>query len=117
MRWRRIHHEEAKDAIWISPEGKEMSEAHWHTGFSKTFGLMLDGSKLEWLSPEGEVVTDDSFLLLFNGHHEPIEFHLPKSARGDWDFVLTTATEVNDKTKRGHVEARGFSLFIRKQKA
>ena len=62
------------------------------------------------------MVTDDSFLLLFNAHHEPIEFQLPRSARGDWEFVLTSAAEVNEKTKRGHVEARGFSLFTRKQK-
>ena len=114
VRWRKLHHQEAKDAIWISPEGKEMTEEHWHAGFSKTFGLMLDGSKLEWLSPEGKVVMDDSFLLLFNAHHERIEFQLPKSARGDWEFVLTTADEVTEKTKRGHVEARAMSLFRRK---
>jgi glycogen operon protein len=113
VRWRKLHHHEAKDTIWISPEGKEMTEEHWNTGFSKTFGLMLDGSKLEWMSPEGEVVTDDSFLLLFNAHHESIEFQLPKSARGDWDFVLTTAADVTERTKRGQVEARAMSLFKR----
>ena len=90
-----------------------MTEENWQAPFAKTFGLLLDGSKLEWLSPEGEVVTDDSFLLLFNAHHEAVTFKFPNGQRGDWEFLLTTAEAVSDEMKRGTVEARAFSLFRR----
>ena len=43
-------------------------------------------------TPQGEPVVDDSFLLLFNGHYEPIEFKLPTKRFGTrWQFVLSTA--------------------------
>ena len=90
VRWRRLHPESAKDAVWISPKGTEMTQEDWHTGFAKTFGLLLDGSKLEWISEEGELVTDDNFFLLFNAHHEPLEFTLPGEG---WQFVLCTACD------------------------
>ncbi|HVK57973.1 MAG TPA: glycogen debranching protein GlgX [Candidatus Kapabacteria bacterium] len=114
VRWRKLHPETAKDAIWFSPEGEEMTEENWHAPFAKTFALLLDGSKLEWLSKEGGVVTDDSFLLLVNAHYEAVEFKLPKSKRGDWEFILTTSEDATDEIRRGKVEARALSLFIRK---
>jgi isoamylase len=36
-------------------------------------------------------VTDDSLLLLFNAHHEPINWTLPKQWGQCWEPVLDTA--------------------------
>jgi glycogen operon protein len=39
-------------------------------------------------------VLDESFLLLFNGHHEDHEFTLPEPAFGQaWTLVLNTADD------------------------
>ncbi|HEX7859561.1 MAG TPA: glycogen debranching protein GlgX [Verrucomicrobiae bacterium] len=109
VRWRRLHPEHAKDAIWISHDGTEMTEENWHSGFAKTFGLLLDGKKLEWLDEEGKLVTDDTFLLLFNAYHEPIDFTLPK---GSWKFVLSTSKEDQTiKDNKVTMPARAFILF------
>jgi glycogen operon protein len=40
-------------------------------------------------------VRDDSFLMLFNAHHEDLTFTLPDSAFGTtWELALDTATPV-----------------------
>lgn len=109
VRWRRIHPEEAKDAIWVSPAGREMTEEDWHTPFAKTFGLLLDGTKLEWLTPEGELVADDTFLLLLNAHHEPLDFTLPA---GDWEVTIATSdnpAEIQDGAYQ--IEARSLTVL------
>jgi isoamylase len=44
--------------------------------------VFLNGDAIPGLDPRGERVVDDTFYVLFNGHHEPLAFRLP--ARPDW---------------------------------
>lgn len=86
-----------------------MTEEDWHTPFAKTFGLLLDGTKLEWLTPEGELVADDTFLLLLNAHHEPLDFTLPA---GDWEVTIATSdnpAEIQDGAYQ--IEARSLTVL------
>ena len=42
--------------------------------------------------PRGQRVVDDTFLLIFNAHHEPIEFTLPgDDYAAGWTVVVDTA--------------------------
>ena len=60
-------------------------------GFAKAMGVFLNGDALE-LGRRGEEHVDDSFLLLFNAHHEPIEFTIPSGRWGEhWETVLDTS--------------------------
>ena len=44
------------------------------------------------LDDEGRQVRDDSFLLLFNAHHEPLTFTMPGSSFGRaWHALIDTA--------------------------
>ena len=44
------------------------------------------------MAVRGRQVLDESFLLLFNGHHEDCTFALPDGTFGDgWHVVLSTA--------------------------
>ena len=56
-----------------------MSEEDWETGFAKSVAVYLNGQGIPDLDVRGQRVTDDSFVLCFNAHHEPIEFTLPPS--------------------------------------
>jgi len=58
-----------------------MSDEDWETGFAKSLGVFLNGLALPDPDPRGHRLTDDSFLLLFNGHHGDVSFELPG---GDW---------------------------------
>jgi isoamylase len=65
------------DIGWFRPDGSEMSPEDWQTGYAKALGVFLNGAMLPDPDPRGHRVTDDSFLLLFNAHHDDIPFVLP----------------------------------------
>jgi len=68
---------EMSDIAWIRPDGEEMTHGDWAVGFAKTLGVFLNGEELPDPGPQGQRVRDDSFLLLFNAHHEDVDFVLP----------------------------------------
>jgi isoamylase len=96
-RWfqgRLIHGSEVSDIGWFTPGGVEMSEDDWRAGFAKSLGVFLNGRGIQSLNERGEPVTDDSFYVMFNSHHEPLEFTLPAQRWGEqWTMILNTADE------------------------
>jgi isoamylase len=71
-----------------------MTQRDWGRGEAKAIGVFLNGEEIPTHSPRGEDVRDDSFLLLFNGHYEPITFHLPTRRFGlRWALELSTTQE------------------------
>jgi glycogen operon protein len=80
------------DVWWFRPDGRKMTQRDWGRGEAKTIGVFLNGEEIPTHSPHGEDVRDASFMLLFNGHHEPITFSLPTRRFGlRWTVVLSTA--------------------------
>jgi isoamylase len=83
-----------KDILWLTPAAKEMTEEEWENSFAKTLGMLLHGEGIEELDTRGHRITDDSFLVLMNAHHEAVPFVLPSLASGvRWHAVLDTAHE------------------------
>ena len=88
---RRIQGSEVKDLSWFRPDGKEMTEEEWTNGITRCLGLRLAGDAIEESDQVGEPIRDDTFLLLLNAHHEPVEFVLPAHrAQMRWDLVFDT---------------------------
>jgi isoamylase len=80
------------DAWWMRQDGRRMTQRDWRDGGLRAIGVFLNGEEIPSTNPRGEPVADDSFLLLFNAHHEPIEFKLPTRRFGArWRFELSTA--------------------------
>jgi isoamylase len=80
------------DISWFRPDGSEMSDEDWDSGFGKSVAVYLNGLGITDLDARGQRVTDDSFFLCFNAHHEPIEFTLPPEEFGSaWALVVDTA--------------------------
>ncbi len=78
------------DAWWFRPDGRRMTQRDWHAN-GHVIGLFLNGNEFPYRGTRGERITDDSFLLLFNGHHEPVTFTLPARRWGqDWEVALCT---------------------------
>jgi isoamylase len=85
---------ELSDIGWFRPDGGEMTDDDWQTGFAKSVGVFLNGDALPDPDPRGRPVSDDSFLLLFNGHHEDVIFVLPGKEWGRrWETALTTVSD------------------------
>ena len=80
------------DVWWFRPDGRKMTQRDWGRGETKTIGVFLNGDEIPTHSPHGEDMRDASFMLLFNGHYEPITFSLPTRRFGlRWTVVLSTA--------------------------
>jgi len=91
--------DELSDIDWFTPSGEHMTGEDWTAGFAKSVTVFLNGEAISEPGPRGEQVVDESFLLLFNAHHESLEFMLPGEAYGDaWETVVDTADpDVGDR--------------------
>ncbi len=77
------------DIAWFTPDGAEMTGEDWGSGFAKSVGVFLNGQGIPDMDPRGQRVVDDSFLLFFNAHYEPIDFTLPPAEFGKkWQPVV-----------------------------
>jgi isoamylase len=93
-RWfqgRKIHGSEITDIAWFTHEGDRMAEENWGQGFAKSLGVYLNGKAIPNPNPKGDPVTDDSFYLIFNAHHEKLDFTiLPETWGTSWRLELNT---------------------------
>ena len=79
------------DIVWFANSGEEMTEEDWSTGYARTLSVLLNGEAIQEPGPLGQRITDDSFVLLFNAHHEPLDFVVPSVIEGvEWVPVLDT---------------------------
>ncbi|MFC6706484.1 glycogen debranching protein GlgX [Flexivirga alba] len=82
------------DIMWFSPTGAEMNELDWRNGYARTLMVFLNGQAISAPDDRGREVVDDHFLLLFNGHSEPVEFTVPADLYdGKWQIALNTASD------------------------
>jgi isoamylase len=117
-----IHGEGVRDIGWFRPDGELMGEEDWRSGFSKSLGVFLNGDAIPNLDERGDPVTDDSFYILFNAHHEPLPFRLPAREQWGqrWRKVLDTAEAVPNPGEETHeagteipVESRAVVVLMR----
>ncbi|MEO3759581.1 glycogen debranching protein GlgX [Mycobacterium sp. B14F4] len=88
------------DIAWFAPDGSEMSDDDWDSGFAKSIAVYLNGHGIPDLDVRGQRVTDDSFVLCFNAHHEAIEFTLPAEQFGPaWMPVVNTGADPADESE------------------
>ncbi len=95
-RWfqgRAIHGGDVKDLAWFKPDGAEMSDEDWNVGFAKSLGVFLNGGTIARTDFRGDPITDDSFYVVFNAHHEQLRFTLPPAQFASrWMRVFDTST-------------------------
>ncbi|MDB5730821.1 MAG: glycogen debranching enzyme GlgX, partial [Variovorax sp.] len=80
-----------KDVLWLRPDGIEMSPDDWNDPHARCLGMLVAGNGIAEAGPRGEALRDDDFLLLFNAHHDRIDFSLPAVPGGHWDMLVDTA--------------------------
>ena len=106
-----------EDIGWFLPEGTEMEEENWNHDFARSLGVFLNGRGLHAVGPEGEQILDDNFYVIFNAHHEALEYKLPEKLYGKkWKIVMDTSNDeieeqpLNDE-KSITVEGRSIVLL------
>jgi isoamylase len=78
------------DVWWFRTDGHRMTKSDWESG-ERTVGMFLNGEEIAAPDEKGQRILDESFLLLFNAHHEDVTFTLPNRRFGEhWSLVLST---------------------------
>ncbi len=86
------------DIAWFAPDGSEMSDEDWETGYAKSIAVYLNGNGIPDRDVRGQRIVDDSFVLCFNAHYEPLDFVMPEKKFGDsWIAVIDTAADDGDE--------------------
>ncbi|MDJ0953181.1 MAG: glycogen debranching protein GlgX [Acidimicrobiia bacterium] len=121
-RWfegRRVHGEGVHDIGWYNTDGTPMSDQDWNIGYARSLAVFLNGDSIPTPGPQGERVVDDSFMLLFNAHTEPVTFTVPADLEGfEWQVVLDTSREMTCADLLGAADAwevEGWSVVLLQQ--
>jgi isoamylase len=97
-----------KDILWLRVDGAEMTASDWSDPQRAALAFRLDGA--------GAGQSDDSFLVLLNGHREPTRFALPPAPLGvAWRIVVDTraAPTVGEVLRAGaSVELEAGSALV-----
>ncbi|MEV4182629.1 glycogen debranching protein GlgX [Streptosporangium canum] len=87
------------DIAWFTPQGEKMTDADWNVGYAKSLAVFLNGDAITEPDRRGRQITDDSFLLLFNAHHDVIKFTIPKDYGEMWLTEIDTAMPITVDTR------------------
>jgi isoamylase len=88
---RPIKGKNVEDIAWFSLDGTEMTEDNWNEDFAKSLGVYLSGHGIHTAGPFGETLLDDNFYVIFNAHHDTLDYKLPPKKYGaHWIKVLDT---------------------------
>jgi len=80
------------DVWWFRADGRRMTRRDWTATDGHTLGVFLNGDELAEETADGQPITDDSFLLLFNSYYEDLDMRLPNQSFGRWwELEFTTA--------------------------
>jgi isoamylase len=106
-KWFRDEHlkgKKIKDIEWLLPEGETMTEEHWNTSNAKSVGIFLAGEGIHSRDQQGNLITDDSFYLMFNASDAMVLFTLPGKNYGNpWKKVVDTF--------EGYISDEGMGRF------
>jgi glycogen operon protein len=85
------------DIAWFTPDGRLMTEDDWESGFGRSIAAYLNGDGIPGIDTRGQRVTDDSFLLCFSAHDEPIDFTMPgEEFCVAWEVIVDTMSDDAD---------------------
>ena len=120
FRGRQIRGSDVRDIVWLSPDGTEMTDDEWTSGYVRCFGMALGGEAMEEWDEHGQQIRDENFLLLFNADGAAIDFTLPDFGRSrGWCVMLDTANpEVPERHyclpdgETVHLEGRSMMVLV-----
>jgi isoamylase len=71
------------DIAWLRPDGEVMQQNDWDNGQTRSMGALLTDGR-------------ERLLILFNAHHENLDFALPAAPHGGWKLIIDTAQGIAD---------------------
>jgi len=112
---RRDEGEPLSDIVWLTPAGEEMTQEDWGSGFGQAVTVFVNGLGIQSTDTRGERITDDSFLLCFNGDDGPVDVTLlaeEYAKRWEVEVDTTLATHENGYPAGATMPLPGRSLIV-----
>ncbi len=87
---------EVRDATWLTPSGIPITDEQWDDPQIRCFGMLIDGRAQA--SGIRKLASDATILVVFNAHHEPVDFELPDIKGSDcWTCLVDTNMPVREE--------------------
>jgi len=109
---------DVKDIVWLSPQGREMTEADWNRPHNRCLGVRYAATAEMDLGNYTRRLDPHSFLLLMNAGEEPVEFVLPAVPTDRrWHWIIDTTAADGEPSGRFaaqagfHLKAHALALF------
>ncbi|MGE5320093.1 MAG: glycogen debranching protein GlgX [Hyphomicrobiaceae bacterium] len=103
--------EKVRNILWFSPDGLEMGDDEWNQGFARCLGMYLSGDAIGEVDRQGNIVSDDDFILLLNASPDEIPFTLPGfRPRVRWLPVVDTSTQSERSTTKHYARGSAYPL-------
>jgi isoamylase len=84
---------EVRDIMWLRPDGHEMADKDWATPWVRCIGVLLDGDDLDEYDDDGNLIKDDTFLMVLNSYRDSVNFLLPAyQDHIKWEVMINTAS-------------------------
>ncbi len=99
--------EQIRDIAWLTTAGVPMTSQDWNSGF-QCVAVFLNGDAIPAPDARGERVVDDTFLLCFNAHSEPVEF---VAAEGDYAAEWTAELDSSVPTGSSGLVVKAGETF------
>lgn len=105
-----------RDIEWYHFSGHIMAESDWHNSDLRSVGVMLVGTEIQDINPDGEKVEGDTLFLAFNLSDESKELILPTvTDRSYWVLELDTSfsheSEISSVIKVYQQDERSVAVF------
>jgi isoamylase len=89
------------DIAWFLPDGTEMQDHNWEEDFAKSLAVFLNGRGIKSRDNHGRKIFDDNFYVIFNAHHEALNYKLPPAEYGiEWHELINTDDSRHEEIKR-----------------
>jgi isoamylase len=104
------------DIGWVKPDGDRMTDEDWTDGLARSIGMFLNGQAIPDVDYRGQPIVDDSFLVLFNAHDEPLDWTLPPDwtdERG-WEVDVDSSHRFDRRgaLERSRIKVDGRSVVV-----
>jgi isoamylase len=83
-----------------------MTDDEWVAGWVRTLGVRFGGDALHEVDENGDLLEDDTLLLLMNAHTEPVDFQLPGGDGVSWEVLVDTCAPDGRSTARHEAGSR-----------
>jgi glycogen operon protein len=109
---------DVKDIVWLSREGREMTEADWNRPHNKCLGVRYAATAEMDMETYTRRLDPHSFLLLMNAGEDPVDFVLPPIPTDRrWHWIVDTTAADGEPSGRFaaqtsfHLKAHSLALF------